>query len=87
MGEVNSSPGDVGFSGTFDEAMEILRQKIDENLRLSEENENLKKENLHLKETQTDLNKTILNLSVRPEKEVVKQIDTSKNDLWGDIEI
>lgn len=65
---------------TLAETVELLNATLTEN-------ESLKKEIESLKNVQADLNKTILNLSVRPEKEEVKQIDTSKNDLWGDIEI
>lgn len=64
---------------TLAETVELLNATLTEN-------ESLKKEIESLKNVQADLNKTILNLSVRPEKEV-KQIDTTKNDLWGDIEI
>ena len=64
---------------TLAETVELLNATL-------AENDVLKKEIESLKNVQADLNKTILNLSVRPEKEV-KQVDTSKNDLWGDIEI
>lgn len=65
---------------TLAETVELLNATL-------AEKESLKKENESLKNVQADLNKTILNLSVRPEKEEVRQIDTSKNDLWSDIEI
>lgn len=64
---------------TLAETVELLNTTL-------AENDVLKKEIETLKNVQAELNKTILNLSVRPEKEV-KQVDTSKNDLWGDIEI
>lgn len=65
---------------TLAETVELLNAALTEN-------ESLKKEIESLKNVQADLNKTILNLSVRPEKEETKQIDTTKNDLWGDIDI
>lgn len=65
---------------TLAETVELLNATLTEN-------ESLKKEIESLKNVQADLNKTILNLSVRPEKEETKQIDTTKNDLWGDIDI
>ena len=65
---------------TLAETVELLNTTL-------AENESLKKEIETLKNVQADLNKTILNLSVKPEKEDLKQIDTTKNDLWGDIEI
>lgn len=65
---------------TLAETVELLNATL-------AENEALKKEIESLKNVQLELNKTILNLSVKPEKEETKQIDTSKNDLWGDIEL
>ena len=65
---------------TLAETVELLNATLTEN-------ESLKKEIESLKNVQADLYKTILNLSVRPDKEETKQIDTTKNDLWGDIDI